>query len=811
MSDPLTVHVYIRNMRGDQQDVPSVWYHDERAGGPAIRRGVTLCLAWAPFNAKSPDQGYPRETDYKPLTPARGAHFAPDESRRTLATGEAFKAFTFDLRDWFNVDKPGHYEFRYKFDRDAMGLPGEPVWTGAIIYGFNIGTPPKRLTAEEVNREIPPLGGPDKEQQLRTIIRASLPPKATEPSRRTARPDEIFPWSKPAGGLVARIEYVASGGELGLTVLVRLKNVSDKVLVVPTGNPADSRKARVFELYEQREGRPWARRPWFPPERLKGDGLDTRSEGAAYPRCGAALSGNNCDRPAVALKPGETCLAYLCGMEALDERQWNADFTEAAAIKVILRQPATKENDRWQGVLETLPHPPRMLPEPLESLEGSLPMPEHFPALSRVGFSGFQGSGEEPEVWRLHLSNWELVTALTLYEHAGVRREFEQRMSAEKDLPAKLLAAALAARAGSQAAALCLLEAMKDTDYTAVTNVQSALQVVLMAYPADPPDWIVELVLAALSDQRYATGPKAAFWGGGTPSTISRVANENTTSLTYNLGFSKCRKAVPFLIEKAKRSKDDRGTIFALGEIGDPQAIPVLMQLLQRAGENAEQSEAAGTLRDIAEALAKLRAKETVPLLLEHVEFPRVVEALEKIGDPRAVPAIRKLVADRGRVVHNGEAVRPKANQERYFAARLALAALDSRDPIPQLCEMLGDKSLDKYQRRAVLWRLGERRDARAIPHLIHVIKTDPSGEARYAAIGALSAFKYKAAVEGLIECFDTDFRRASGFAMAITLHNFRDDVAKSLRSITGQPFGVEKGQWLKWWREKGMSSSELK
>jgi hypothetical protein len=38
-----------------------------------------------------------------------------------------------------------------------------------------------------------------------------------------------------------------------------------------------------------------------------------------------------------------------------------------------------------------------------------------------------------------------------------------------------------------------------------------------------------------------------------------------------------------------------------------------------------------------------------------------------------------------------------------------------------------------------------------------------------------------------------------------------RDNIAKSLRSITGQPFGVEKGRWLRWWREEGMGSADLK
>ncbi len=677
---------------------------------------------------------------------------------------------------------------------------------------FTVGTRPRRLTIEELNQEIPPLGRSGREEELRKIIKASLPPRTAESHRATGRADGLFPWSKPAGGLITRIEYVGSGGYSGFTVLVRLKNISDKLLAVPTGNPANSCKARIFELYAQREGGPWVRRPWFPKEHLEGDGPEIRSDGPTHPIWLAVESGNSRDRPTVALTPGESCLAYLCGTETLGEKKDDA-ITEAAAVKIILRQPATKENDRWQGVLETLPHPPRMLPERLASSEGGLPMPEYFPALSRVQVNDGQMLGIEPEVWRLYLSNSELTTALTLYGHAEVRHEFEQRMLAEKELRMKLLTAAVAARAGSQAAAMFLLETMKEADYITVRNVQNALRVVLMAYSANPPDWIVELILASLSDRRYVTGMEKTGWGGGTPYTISEVADYDA-SLTYTLGYSKCRKAVPFLIEMAKRNEGYQGVTYALGEIGDPQAVPVLIQLLPQTNEKVEYSAAAGLPRrflQTVKALAELRAREAVPLLLQHVEFPAVIEALEKIGDRRAVPAIREIVAARGKVVHDGQAVYPEADQERYVAARLALVALGDRDPVPQLCEMLSDQSLDKFQRITIVWRLSRRPDARAILYLLHVIKTNASGRMRNEAVMALSEFKYKAAVAGLIECFNVDFRSERGFVMAVTLPMVRDNIATSLRSITGQPFGVEKGQWLKWWREKGMSTAGLK
>ncbi len=79
-------------------------------------------------------------------------------------------------------------------------------------------------------------------------------------------------------------------------------------------------------------------------------------------------------------------------------------------------------------------------------------------------------------------------------------------------------------------------------------------------------------------------------------------------------------------------------------------------------------------------------------------------------------------------------------------------------------------------------------------------------------AISDLGEFKCKAAVEGLIECFDVDFKEEEvGKGEHATPATYRNRIARSLQAITGQPFGADKQQWLKWWQEKGQQSAELK
>jgi len=120
-------------------------------------------------------------------------------------------------------------------------------------------------------------------------------------------------------------------------------------------------------------------------------------------------------------------------------------------------------------------------------------------------------------------------------------------------------------------------------------------------------------------------------------------------------------------------------------------------------------------------------------------------------------------------------------------------------------------RTLGEFDRRTVVWRLGDRRDPAAIPHLLKAIRTDPSGAVVNQAITVLSAFKYKAAAAGLIECFDADFEGKSDWKRAYTPDMFRENIAESLRRITGQDFGADKARWEAWWQSSGRLAQDLK
>ncbi len=796
VGDPLPVQVFLRNRSGVAREVPDGFYRDASAGGPAFLTGVRITAAFAPFQPNNPDEEYPRSSDFKPLEPIRRDEFHERAPGRTLECGQSFKAFTFDLRDWFKLEEPGSYEFSFAFDRKALGLEGKSRM-GFLSMGFTIGTAPKTPTPAEANRGIDPFGGAEKEARLRKLIHDTILQGGK------GKPADAPPWSAPVEGLAARIDYVCQESDSGLTVLVALKNVSDHPLVVPTGNASKGGKPSDLELWSQGADGTWHRIGWASGEPIEAAKPESVNEdrGGGW---GGEATGNQVERPRATLQPGESALAFLCGKQGEGVRK-------AASIKVVVRPSEGTVAGAWNGVVETPPHAARM-PEEADLPTGSLPFPDVFPEFSRVRFMGGNMSGEECMADRLAISNRELIQAIRLYAPEEVRVELDRRIAKEAEPDVRMFLIALATSAGSETAALHLLDALKETDYQVVRNVHWAIREVLGGFDGDPPEWIVDMAEVALSDDRYVTGLEKTNWARGTTFKVSYLADEEG-HLALTLGSCHCERTVPFLIDMARRTKGTRFAVEALASSGDARAIPVLVELLTAVDHDPNLERhwyGSGPGSELVEALGRLRAKEALPLLLKHLESTSVIEALERIGDASAVAPLRDLVTAKGRVLEGGTPIDslPVIESDRLFAARLALEA---GDPFPRYYELLADRSLGEFDRRKVVWRLGDRPDARSIPHLIEAIKTDPSGVVVNQVITVLSVFKYKAAVEGLIGCFDADFAGKADWKRAYEPEMFQDNIAESLQRITGETIGPEKARWQRWWEENKAKRADLK
>lgn len=790
VGDPLPMVGYIMNCRGIARQVPTDFYHGPDQGGPALRKGVRLILERAPFDPRAADANYPNAGDFKPMTPKSLGVFVPKDRVQELETGESFKVLTADLHDWFEIPETGHYQVRFEFE----GMKGS---RGCVQtqFGFSLGNPPPVMTVEHLNDGIISLGGKGADERIRKLIDETCNPATSGPAG-----ERNFVWSEASGGLQAMILDISNCGYRGVDVVIALKNVSDHPLVVPVGDCRNQPRSGVFNLEVKTSGGAWKAETKF--FQIKGakQGLldDDEEENAKKPE-----QPNGPNHLSFKLAPGSLAVVLLTGKNS-------PAIPVDAEVRIAMKQSAEiAAAGAWRGTLDTPPVVWSWDETMREALKGGLEFPAFYPAFDIRRGSVNNMSGCETDFVRLCLSNQTLLAALDRFGGDGVRIDFEQRFAREKDMPMKLLLASVAAGRGSKPAAIHLLEMMKQTDYEIVRNLHSAIERLIYHHDSRQPSWLLAMAVAALSDERFVTGLEKTNWSEDTRFTIAHVADEDA-NLALALGQVQCREAVPFLIEMTRKNKS-RMPIMALGAAGDPRAIPVLLEILKTEGESGKPAESDETFTRVVEALSNLRATEAVPALLEYPQYPEVIEALDKIGDRSAIPVLRELVRNKGRVFHKDTEIRPKDAPERLVKSKIALATLEDGDAIPRLTALLGDKSFGEFDRREVIWRLGERADARAIPFLVKAIKTDPSGSVVNQAISVLAVFKYKAAVEGLIACFDADFTGKNDWKRAYEPSMFRENIAESLRDITGQKFGPRKKQWLHWWQSEGKSASGLK
>ncbi len=420
-------------------------------------------------------------------------------------------------------------------------------------------------------------------------------------------------------------------------------------------------------------------------------------------------------------------------------------------------------------------------------------LPAEFPAFVRSYSFDHNESGEESAVLMLRCENSKLIASLDKYSASSVRTEMDRRRAAESKSPALcLIYAVQAASRGSKDAALAILEAMKSTDREDAKNADSAVAALLYAFQGAPPDWAVDLATTLISDDRFLT----SLEDDGSNQRQVCLRSFHAEEVVLALGRKKCARGVPALLDRVRSHPADRYIINSLAEIGDERAIPVLMEcLLERITLEYDET---GLLPGLILAMGRLKAKAAVPVLLDHLEHVESVQSLEMVGDARAIPHLRRLVSAGGRLP--GASGEDNRASERLFRARLALAVLEPGDVIPRLCALFRDSALDGFQRSTVVYYLRDRGDTRAIPFLKQSIDDDPDGYVTLACIQVLGHLRSPEAVETLIACLSTQFKK-SAIGKGGDGHEFYIYwAAEGLRHLTGQDFKEDAAAWRGWW-----------
>jgi HEAT repeat protein len=211
-------------------------------------------------------------------------------------------------------------------------------------------------------------------------------------------------------------------------------------------------------------------------------------------------------------------------------------------------------------------------------------------------------------------------------------------------------------------------------------------------------------------------------------------------------------QAIPGLLKLVEDSDSSvrRRAAEALGKIGDSQAIPGLFKLVEDSDYSVRSS--------AAEALGKIGDSQAIPGLLKLVEDSdysvrsRAADALGKIGDSQAIPELLKLVED----------------SDSYVGMRAAdaLGKIGDSQAIPGLLKLV--QHSDSSVRSSAADALGKIGDSQAIPGLLKLVE-DSDSSVRSSAADALRKIGDSQAIPGLLKLVeDSDYSVRSRAADAL-------------------------------------------
>lgn len=196
-------------------------------------------------------------------------------------------------------------------------------------------------------------------------------------------------------------------------------------------------------------------------------------------------------------------------------------------------------------------------------------------------------------------------------------------------------------------------------------------------------------------------------------------------------------------LEKIAADDDSSDTLrleslLALGQIGDPESLSVLMRAFDHFYDYVEPITALGHFKN----------SSPVSKLIERLQDPdalykdEIVRVLGEIGDPMATKSLMDLLHDEDRMV-------------RYYSAR-ALFKMGGRDVVQALCSLLNDP--DEWIVINVLEILSKMQDTEAVPALVGQFETSRDARLKAIIISSLSTFaegRLLKTFESALESFD--------------------------------------------------------
>lgn len=260
------------------------------------------------------------------------------------------------------------------------------------------------------------------------------------------------------------------------------------------------------------------------------------------------------------------------------------------------------------------------------------------------------------------------------------------------------------------------------------------------------------------------------------------------------IGWLKWKPAEDVLIDVVKRHPHRSAAVMALGEIGDPKAIPALRPLA---------TDSDGRLRfETIDALTALGDGQCVTLLIEHLKQPyedgvfpecrEIILRCRRLRDRRIAQPLRDYIA------------RPDAKFRRDAELSLALVEEDDTDKraarIAPLLAGLTERE-DWSVTCDIIEEIGRCRSQTAVPVLLKYAKPRREGLVPKAAIESLANTGGPEAVRGLVSLFSEDYSQTNAWKFE-PVSKFRELIGEALEHATGQKFDTDAGAWRQWVRQ---------
>jgi len=262
-----------------------------------------------------------------------------------------------------------------------------------------------------------------------------------------------------------------------------------------------------------------------------------------------------------------------------------------------------------------------------------------------------------------------------------------------------------------------------------------------------------------------------------------------------HLGLLRCQRALPVLMGVLERKPGQMSAAYALGQIGDPKAIPSLIKSLQAQPAHAD-------LSRLIASLAYLKATEAVPHLLRHLNAPgtdpnglphtgQLLDTLRTLGGKQAIGGIRTYLTSH-------------PDSPWQTTAQRVLVELEAADPVAELITRYQAAQKEEDQEEWLLALLRYPED----PRVCRVLATTAGNSEYYflrmAAIDGLGQINSRESLLALANLLDHRFPDNLKGSSILRVGRSKPElefarrIHESLKLLTGKDLPPDAAVWKK-------------